>query len=191
MADFIEVRFPGCPSYGFMSSPDYQVTVVATAGGFERRNRNWSRPLTSISVTVGPRREADIKELLDFWHVVGGIATGFRVKDWTDYQATDEPLVEIPESPGNYQLTKRYDVGASQTQDREIYKPVEDTVVLSGGGVLDYTTGIVTGGGGGTWSGEFDLPMRFSSDFPVAVVNLRIQSVTFTLVELRMRQEST
>jgi len=190
MADFIETpRFPGCPSYGFMSSPDYKVTVVATAGGFERRNRNWSRPLTSISVTVGPRREADIKELLDFWHVVGGIATGFRVKDWTDYQATDEPLVAI--GGGNYQLTKRYDVGASQTQDREIYKPVPGTIVLSGGGSLDTTTGVVTGGAGGTWSGEFDLPMRFSSDFPVAVVNLRIQTVTFTLVELRIRQEST
>ena len=53
---------------------------------------------------------------------------------------------------------------------------------------MDYTTGLVTGGGGGTASFEFDVPVRFDGQFPVEVVARQIQSVTFALVELRMTE---
>jgi len=129
---------------------------------------------------------------LDWWHVLDQ-SIGFRVKDYTDFKscqvqidplATDQPLVEIPTNPGVYQLTKRYQVGALY-KDRPIYKPVTGTIVLSGAGTVDYTTGQVTGSAGGTWGGEFDLPMRFSSNFPVEIIDQRIESVSFTMQELR------
>jgi len=198
---FIESpRFPGCPSFGFTSEPDYRVTITRRASGVEKRNRAWLRPLARLTVTVGPRMEAEIQELLEFWHAAGGMARGFRVKDYADFKscqvqlepsALGQPLV-VTATAGVYQLTKRYQFGIDEDgnpvyQDREIYKPVAGTVLLSGGGSVDYTSGLVTGGAGGTWGGEFDVPCRFDSNFPIELSNQRIESVTFALQELRMR----
>jgi uncharacterized protein (TIGR02217 family) len=210
MPDFLETpRFPACPKYGVTSEPDYSVTVIRRASGHERRNRNWSRPLTRITITVGPGPRADdeVQELLEFWHAVGGSAMGFRYKDEADYKScrvsgtparTDQPLVAVLGSPSGYQLTKRYTFGA-QTQDREIYKPVAGTILIADGGTLktetthytiDYTTGIVsllfTPSGALTWGGEFDIPVRFDSTFPVEQVSYQIQAVSFSLQEIRV-----
>ena len=73
--------------------------------------------------------------------------------------------------------TRRFRTGRS-------ISPSSGTIVLSGGGTVDYTTGLVTGGAGGTWGGEFDVPVRFDSGFPVEISNQRIESVTFALQEL-------
>ena len=199
MPDFLESpRFPGCPSFGFTSDPEYRVVITRRSSGVEKRNRSWAYPLAKIIVTMGPRLEAEIQEVLEFYHAVGGQAMGFRVKDYTDYKScfvgldptsADQPQVDL--GGGIYQLTKRYQFGVDEdnqpvTQDRAIYKPVNGTIVLSGGGTIDYATGQVTGGGG-TWGGEFDLPMRFDSGFPIEVVDQRIESVQFALQELRIR----
>jgi uncharacterized protein (TIGR02217 family) len=199
MSDQIESpRFPGCPAFGFASDPEYRVVITRRASGVEKRNRAWAYPLAKITVTVGPRMEDEIQELLEFWHAAGGSARSFRVKDYTDYLscrvgqtplATDQPQVETS-TPGVYQLTKRYQFGIDEngdpvTQDRPIYKPVVGTILLSGSGTIDYTTGLVDGTGG-TWGGEFDTPCRFEPTFPIEVVNQRIESVTFALQEVRM-----
>lgn len=207
MAEFIESpSFPGCPSFGYTSQPDYSVTVVRKSGGQEERNANWSRPLQTITVTV-IRMEEEIQDLLEFWHAVGGMFCGFRFKDWADYQssaigvepsATDQPLILNAESPEGYQLTKRYTAGA-RTQDREIYKPVQGTILIADAGVakaegadytIDYTTGIVdlnfTPAGALTWGGEFDIPARFASEFAVELVTRKVESVQFIIQELRL-----
>lgn len=205
---FLETpRFPGSPSYGFVSQPDYSVTIVRRAGGQEKRNRNWSRPLYRYTVTVGPRAEDDIQELLEFWHAVGGQADGFRFKDWADYKscrvggtptATDQGVEALSGSPTAYQLVKSYTAGAN-TQSRDIYKPVNGTVLVADGGVaktegvhwtLDYSTGrlqmLYTPAGTITWGGEFDVPVRFDSEFPIELQNYQVQSVSFALMELRL-----
>jgi uncharacterized protein (TIGR02217 family) len=200
MSGFIESpRFPACPSFGYTSEPEYRVVITRRSSGVEKRNRAWSRPLIRITATVGPRSELDVQELLTWYHAAGGMARGFRVKDYVDFKScdvnfeplvTDQPLLETS-TPGVYQLIKRYQVGIDENgdpvyQDRYIYKPVVDTVILSGGGTVDYTTGLVSGSSGGTAGFEFDTPMRFDSNFPVEIQNQRIQSVTFALQELRI-----
>lgn len=204
--------FPGCPSFGFTSEPMYSVTVVQRGAGSESRNRNWAYPLHRYTATVGPRVEAEIAELLEFWHAVGGTATGFRFKDGVDYMscrigetpaATDQPLVvaDLSASPDEYQITKRYTWG-SKSQDRPIYKPVSGTLLIADGGVIktegvdyaiDYATGrvsllFVPAGSPDelTWGGEFDVPVRFDSEFPVEIYQKRIQSVQFVLRELKL-----
>jgi len=200
-ATFLESpAFPGCPAYGFVSDPEYSVSVTRTASGYEKRNQNWRYPLQRMIVTIGPRNRADIEIVHAFYHAVRGRTVAFRVKDWTDYKtgsvdetptATDQPLIAIP-GGSDFQLVKRYQFGIDQDgdpvyQDRPIYKPVTGTVVLSGAGTVDYATGRVTGGAGGTWGGEFDLPMRFDSGFPVEIENWKIHSVQFALQEIRVR----
>lgn len=199
MSDFLESpRFPGCPSFGYTSEPEYRVVITRRSSGIEKRNRAWSRPLVRITVTV-TRLEAEIQELLTWWHACGGMARGFRFKDYTDWKScdvqfdptvNDQPLIETA-TPGIYQMVKRYQVGIDENggpvyQDRYIYKPVSGTILLSSGGSVDYTTGLVTGGSGGTWGGEFDVPVRFDSSFPISIENQRIESVTFALQELRI-----
>ena len=176
------------------------MVITRRASGVEKRNRAWAYPLVRLTLTVGPREQAEIQNALAWWHSSGGGALGFRAKDYSDYLScdvgqtplvTDQPLLDL--GGGVYQLNKRYQVGIDEDsnpvyQDRPIYKPVPGTVLLSGGGSVDYTTGLVTGGGGGTAGFEFDVPVRFDGQFPVEVVARQIQSVTFALVELRMTE---
>ena len=200
MAHFIESpRFEGCPSAGFTSEPEYRVVITRRSSGVEKRNRAWAYPLVRLTLTVGPREQGEIQNALAWWHSSGGGALGFRAKDYADYlscdvgqtpSVNDQPLLAT-DTPGVYQLNKRYQVGIDEDnqpvyQDRPIYKPVVGTVVLSGAGTVDYTTGLVTGSAGGTAGYEFDVPVRFEPSFPVEVVAKQIQSVSFALVELRM-----
>ena len=155
--------------------------------------------------------EDEISELLEFWHVVGGQAYSFRFLDRDDYKSCriesdvsrlDQPLVSL--GGNDYQLTKRYtfpsyepDTSLEFTQDREITKPIEGTILVANGSgtnqtdfTVDSTTGVLTKGGGfsgtpTTWGGHFHVPVRFESEFPIEIVNKRIQSVSFTMVEVR------
>lgn len=205
-------RFPACPSIGsYVSNPKYSTTISSLASGREFRNRNWARPLHEYEITVGPRREDEIQELLEFWHAVGGQELGFRFKDEADYKSCrinedieelDQPFVNIVGSPGGYQLIKQYTFG-SRTQVRYISKPVEGTIVVANnvGAIqasstyaIDYTTGLLETrmgfvGTPASWGGEFDTPVRFNSEFPIALVDHRIESVQFTLLELRQQIE--
>ena len=207
---FLETpRFPACPRYGFISQPMRSVTIVERKGGHERRNINWAYPLSHITLTVGPSEGGDaaVQELIEFWHAVQGEAYGFRVKDFADFKscyvgstaaATDQPLEQNDDSPTEYQMVKRYTKGALSA-DRLIAKPVQGTILVADGGVLktettdytvDYSTGLVTlnftPAGAMTWGGEFDVPMRFDGPLPVEIVNLRQQSVSFSLKEIRV-----
>jgi uncharacterized protein (TIGR02217 family) len=211
--DFLDVSFPSLPSFGYTAEPRYSVSIIQRASGHERRNANWSYPLHRYTVTVGPRAEAEVAALLEFWHAVGGSAYAFRFKDFADYlscrigstfAATDQPLVSLGTSPNTYQLTKRYTTGAllspiARTQSRPITKPVSGKILIADNSTLktetthytlDYATGVVslhfTPSGALTWGGEFDVPVRFDSEFPVEILSRRIQSVQAVLAEVRV-----
>lgn len=204
---FLETpRFPGCPRFGYTANPQYSVTISQSASGREHRNRNWAKPLNVYNLQVGPRMEDEIQELLEFWHAVGGPECGFRFKDWADFKscrvnetvsATDQVLVLTPGSPGGYQLTKTYQFGARQ-QVRNILKPIQGTVLIADNGtlktesthyVIDYTLGLMTlffsPVGQITAGYEFDVPVRFDSEFPLELSNHQIEQVSFQLRELR------
>lgn len=198
--------FPACPSFGFTGTPRYSVTITGTASGREKRNRNWARQLLTFDCTVGPREEDTIQEILEWWHAMGGEECGFRFRDYTDYKscrvnqipaATDQPFAATPGSPSEFQLVKTY-VKGSRVQVRPIYKPVQGTILVKDGSVsktegtdwtIDYAMGVLvphfTILHGLSWGGEFDVPVRFDGDFPVQILDKEIQSVQFTLVELR------
>lgn len=181
---FLETpRFPRPPTLGYRPKPRYSTTIIELGSGFEDRNQNWSRPLHDFECEI-EHLEADVAEVLEWYHAMGADAVGFRFKDWLDYKscrghltpaATDQPLVQI--TGLTYQLTKRYTIGA-RTQDRDIRKPVSSTILVADNGTpltlgvgftIDTATGIVTLAGTPTgpvtWGGEFDVPVRFEGDF--------------------------
>lgn len=207
---FLETpRFPICQRYGYTVRPQWSVTISEYASGLEDRNRNWERSKRLFNVTMGPKQEQHIDEVYEFWEALAGPECGFRFKDWADFKscpindepvATDQVLLLIPGSPGGYQLTKTYRAGARATV-RNILKPVEGTIQIADNGVLktegsdwllDYTTGLLTiffsPAGQVTWGGEFDVPVRFNSEFPVEIMSYRVQSVSFELIEIKNPQ---
>src|ERR1700744_5190071 len=85
---FLETpTFPACPNFGAQSQPRYSVTIIQTASGRERRNRNWSKSLLQFDCTIGPREEDTIQEILEWWHALGGSECGFRFRDYSDYKS--------------------------------------------------------------------------------------------------------
>jgi uncharacterized protein (TIGR02217 family) len=121
--------------------------------------------------------------LLAFFHARKGRLYGFRFKDWSDYKAVAAPLVGRLD--GKFQLYQSYNDG-TYTTIRKITRPVLGSVTLTGGGSLDYSTGLVTGGTGGTWTGCFDLPVRFDSDdYSLTMTQTDIGSLQFNIIEIR------
>jgi hypothetical protein len=89
---FHEVRFPDNIAYGATGGPEFATTVVATGAGHEKRNVNWSEARGRWDVASGLKKQAQIGELIAFFRARRDKAYGFRFKDWTDYEATDQLL---------------------------------------------------------------------------------------------------
>lgn len=164
---FIETRFPEDISYGAAGGPGFQTDVVTVNSGHEQRNAAWQDARGKWDVAHGVRTEAQLATLIAFFRVMKGRANGFRFKDWQDYDATSGEGLFTTLTATTFQMVKRYTT-ASTNHDRDITKPVNGTLIITGGtGVsVDYATGIVTVSSGTptSWTGEFDVPARFDTD---------------------------
>lgn len=151
----------------------FRTEVAATSAGRESRNGAWAYPRHAWDVSQGIKSNADFATLRGFFMVARGRQNGWRFKDWADFSATHSEGVVTGITGTTFQLIKRYTSG-SATQDRPIKKPVSGTLEIKVSGVVtahsvDTTTGVVTiasapAAADVTWSGEFDVPMRFDTD---------------------------
>lgn len=167
---FNETRLLDCVAYGSQFGHEFNTGIVRLRNGAERRNARWSMPLGRGAVIYTALRPEDHIKVRAAHMASLGSAIPFRFKDWTDYQAEQEPIGEGTGSAETYQLVKRYTFGPV-TLERIIHKPVFAAVYADGepiAATVDLTTGEVTTlapvGAVLTWSGEFDLPVRFESD---------------------------
>lgn len=131
----------------------YQIAIAVNAGGYESRNIDWAASRGRFELGERVLKRSELDGLLNFFHAVQGRARGFRLKDWSDYQATAANgrlgTGAVGTGAPTYQLYKRY-TQAGQTLDRIIKKPVatgfesyRNAVAISGES-LDTATGIVT-----------------------------------------------
>jgi uncharacterized protein (TIGR02217 family) len=159
-------RFPEKISFHALGGPGFQTDIVVVESGAEYRNQNWSQSRRRYEVSHAARRPEAYNTLKAFFHAVSGMATGFRFKDWTDFEATASEGIFVQIDSTHFQMYKRYTAG-SINHDRIIQKPIT-TAVITGGvtPVVDYTTGIVAVASGTplTWATEFDTPCRFETD---------------------------
>ncbi|MEA2174103.1 MAG: hypothetical protein QOD00_1695 [Blastocatellia bacterium] len=126
---FEEVRFPDRISYEASSTKRSRTSVVTSEGGKEKRNRRWPTQLREWDAARGIKESNDLIEVRDFHDVMDGRCTGFRFKDFTDYQAFNEHLDTSGGGP-TYQLRKAARAG-SLVKWRKIIKPVAGTVELT------------------------------------------------------------
>jgi uncharacterized protein (TIGR02217 family) len=173
---FVEVQFPSDISYGSSGGPEYATDVVATSSGHEQRNINWQQARAKYNVAHGVKTKTQLDALIAFFRARKGKAIGFRFKDWTDYQATNEAIGTGDGTRTQFQLTKNYSSG-SVVESRAIHKPVAGTVQVYKAGVLQTTgvsvsttSGVVTFTSAPTTgqaisaSFQFDVPVRFDTD---------------------------
>jgi uncharacterized protein (TIGR02217 family) len=191
---FRDISFPPYVARGATGGPSFSTNVVTLASGAEERNVLWANARGKWNISTGIRTREQMLDVIAFFHVVKGRAYSFRFKDWNDYDAADQLMVEI--TPTVWQLVKRYDIGGFQ-HVRTITKPVVGTVTVKVGGSpvtpagIDYLTGQVTfasaPGSNPTASFEFDVPVRFDTDHLPVQANAFDQQVVsqIDLVEVR------
>ena len=177
---FNETRLLDSVAYGSEFGSEFSTRITTLKNGFERRNIQWSMPLGRYSVLFQALEPSDHIAVRGAHMASMGAAIPFRFKDWTDFQAENQLLGVGTGENQSEQLVKVYSFGPISLS-RIIKKPVIGTVSLVewlsdvGLGVpipiastVDYTTGIAsfaaTAGRKVTWSGEFDVPVRFVDD---------------------------
>lgn len=177
MAFYESPVFPESIAMGAQGGPEWSTSVVASVGGAEDRNSNWPYPRHRWDVGHGINAQTEYEDVRAHFLVMRGRLHGFRFKDWSDYQATQAQGVVQGLTSTTFQLLKRYTRGAL-TMDRRIRKPRSTGFVLRDGATtlatpadytLDTTTGVVTTTTSRTaadlsWSGQFDVPMRYDTD---------------------------
>lgn len=184
MTGFHDVRLPGALEQGAQGGPTYNTSIVTTLAGFEQRNANWAMPRYKWTSSVPYGDQDTFDALLAFFHARNGRLFAFRFQDPADHTAVSEALWHDP-LISKYRLAKTYSSGGIGLI-RKITRPVVASVTFTGGGSLDYTTGIITGSGGGTWSGQFDVPVRFVNDeFNLTMEQVDVGTAQIDLVEIR------
>lgn len=160
MPTYDSASFPTNASFAngaITGGPTFVTVVASSADGTEQRNGvTGAHARRYFTLDTGAISDATRVEVLDFFIARRGRSDSFRFKDPFDHTATGQPIV-------SGQLVKRYTVGGV-SYDRPITKPLSGTVSFSGGGTLNYETGVISGGAGGTWSGQFEIQARFGSD---------------------------
>jgi len=169
---FNETRLLDSVAYGSVFGQEFKTDIVQLRSGAERRNADWSMPLGRYSVIFDALEPKDHWKVRDAFMSSLGSAIGFRFKDWTDFIADGEVIGFGKGVEQNIQLTKAYKFGSTELK-KIIQKPVVGTVNVYSNEVatpftINYNTGVivVTAPSGSviTWSGEFDIPVRFESD---------------------------
>lgn len=173
MSFFESPRFPERISYGLTGGPEFATTIIAVESGNEASNSSWIYPRQSFNAAHVAKSQAEFEELRNFFMVARGRKNGFRFKDWSDYAATNAEGRATAITSTTFQMVKRYTAG-SETIDRPIRKPISATLTVLVSGVpptysVDATTGILTiaaapAAANISWSGQFDVPMRFDVD---------------------------
>lgn len=190
LPSFLEVQLPMNVALQAKGGSSFSTWVQITESGFEQRNVNWAIARGKWNIGYPARNKTEMDALIAFFRTAHGRGYGFRMRDWSDYQATGQATnpAQGTGSESNFQLIKHYSSGGNEFT-RVIKKPVTAAVVdasgtnvaetvkiylddsLQGSGyAVDEETGIVAfdspvgSGVDVTADFEFDIPVRFDTD---------------------------
>jgi uncharacterized protein (TIGR02217 family) len=176
-------RLPVGVEIGAQGGPNFKTTILEAASGDEQRIPEWDICRGEWDVGYGINSKTDLLRVVGFFRAVLGKAYAWRFKDWSDFEATDETFGTGNGSTTDFQLKKTY----SSYQDdnttvvrsyvRNIYVPLASPLTikdngstvnpsnydLETGGIISFDTAPVNGHTL-TWTGEFDVPVRFDVD---------------------------
>ena len=171
---FYEIQFPPDIAYGVAGGPEFFTDILTSNSGFEQRNINWLQARGRYNLAPAIKNKEQMEYLLGFFRLCQGRATGFRFKDWTDYQIKKQTIAIADGKKDLFQLTKKYNY-AGYHVTRKIIKPIATTVKIYCNEqlvapLIDAKSGQIkfleTPNRGTIISveAEFDVPVRFDID---------------------------
>lgn len=189
---FLEERITTAVRRGTSGGPTAsRRKVYNEAGGLAGQVFLRSQPLHRYRFDFGNKLLDGAEAVRDFFYVVmfgapgGGGYTGFRVRDWNDYQLTQAKSRLVFISGTEWQIYRRYAAGAGEFVRKvkkteagtEIIYRTRAAVVTVATAAVNANTAIATitghlGGDTYTCAGNFDVPVTFSSDDALASVAL-------------------
>ena len=170
---FIDHRLSTKVAMGFTGGPEWSTAIVEMDNGREVRNGQWMYPRHRYSAEYPNLLDGARREVLEAFHAARGRLHAFRFHDFNDADAEGAPLLPEIGTTTPVQLVKTYQLG-SATSSRLIQAPMSCVVRDSSGtpvaGSVDTTTGLFTPASAWeddafSWSGEFDVWVRFDSDY--------------------------
>lgn len=198
---------PFIPNYGYSRLARYRSTVIESASGRTEANQSWEYPLHTFGLPLQGRKQAELEQILAYFHAAAGRANTFDFLDFAEDRtcslgsspaSSDATLGVATAAQTDFQLIKTYTTG-SVTRSRKITRPVSASILIEVDGApktvtTDYT--IETGGiirfNAGMSGGEvvkagfrFYVPVRFASDdIDILVHNFRSGFVGDSVVDL-------
>lgn len=173
---FYPIRIQQCEGFGFVGGPEFQTDIKNAQNGREYRNGDWSvcrHKYTAPFAYISNEAYLAIKEV---FLVVRGRLHTFLYRDPADHVADNATFGIGDGTQTIFQLSKLSQVGAA-TYSRVITKPVIEGLKIFVNGVqnvdvnVDPLTGLVTFietpefASELTWSGNFDVQVRFDIDY--------------------------
>jgi len=185
-------RLPEHIERGAQFGPAYRNVIHEAVSGNEQRFAQWTkcRGLGNLGYGLldSTDKLGDFRAILSLFHAHFGSLYPFRFKDWSDYIATNEVFGTGDGTKTAFQLTVTYDpqlilLGTqgsffyvrsitllASTPVIKINNVVTSAYTISSSGLVTFTTAPATSAQL-TWSGEFDVPVRFDSDSLPVVMN--------------------
>jgi uncharacterized protein (TIGR02217 family) len=194
-ANYIDHRLSQKATNSFRRVVTGKTNIVSMASGRERRNAAWAFKKMTFTASFALLLPDVQDEVYGAYYAANGQLLLFRFRDPADWKAKDSPLLVSSDLIGTttpVQLTKRYLFGPAYA-DRTIQAVSTCFVKTPGGsdfpGTIDHALGMFTpdgawGSGQYTWSGTFDLWVRFNSDeLDVTMTTLDVATTDVELVE--------
>ncbi len=184
-------RLPPGIEKGSKFSPTFQNIIQEAISGNEQRFAQWTKCRGVGDISYGmlnsTNSTGDFRAILAVYRACFGTLLPFRFKDWSDYSCSSENFGTGDGATVAFQLTKTYDPSLILLNSAGSVLYVRDITLLATTPVIkvDGTTktvvtdynianGIVTftsppaNAKPITWTGEFDVPVRF--DGPLDVI---------------------
>jgi uncharacterized protein (TIGR02217 family) len=199
-------RLPEFIERGSRFSPTFRNVIQESISGNEQRFAQWTKCRGVGDLSWGLQNssdpQGDFKAILAMYRAHFGSLYPFRFRDWSDYQATNSVFGTGDATKTNFQLSMTYDPQAILLGTAGTYFYVRDITLLASTPVIKvnnvvttaYTissSGLVTfttapaAAAQLTWSGEFDVPVRFDSDtLPVVLNEADLASISIPIKEV-------
>ena len=194
-------RLPPWIEKGSRFGPAFKNVIQESIAGNEQRICQWTKCRATGDLSYGMLTssdpDGDFQAILALWRAHFGSFYPFRFKDWSDFTVSDEVFGTGNGTLKDFQLTKLYDpalllLGTPGTllYLRQITLPNDDVVIKLDGvtqiagthytmssGLVSFVTAPPSGKTM-TWTGTFDVPVRFDADsFPVIMNENDVASI--------------
>lgn len=192
--NFIDWRISSRVTSEFRRVVTGKTDIVTLNSGKERRNAAWAFKKMQYTASFAMLTPQAQDEVVAAFYACQAQLYLFRFRDPGDCRVAGSPMLTstVIGTTDPVQLTKRYQFGPAFA-DRMIQAIVQCTVNDSGGHAVDgsfdadlglFTPASAWGSGAYSWSGMFDVWVRFNSDeLDVTMKTLDISTADVELVE--------